>query len=83
MGSTDYGGALSNLERLTSSEIDRKTTILILGDARSNYGDPGVSALKRIHQKAKRVLWLNPEPRTFWNTGDSEMQKLGRYWLAT
>ena len=79
MGSTDYGGALSNLERLTSSEIDRKTTILILGDARSNYGDPGVSALKRIHQKAKRVLWLNPEPRTFWNTGDSEMQKLGSY----
>ena len=79
MGSTDYGGALSELERLTSQQIDRKTTVLILGDARSNYGDPGSNALKRMQEKAKRVLWLNPEPKSFWNTGDSEMQKLGSY----
>ena len=77
MGSTDYGGALSELERLTKSDIDHRTTVLILGDARSNYGDPGDRALRRIHNRARRVLWLNPEPRAFWNSGDSEMQKLG------
>ena len=76
-GSTDYGGALSELERLVGHEIDHRTTVLILGDARSNYGDPGHLALRRIHNRAKKVIWLNPEPRSFWNTGDSEMQKLG------
>jgi uncharacterized protein with von Willebrand factor type A (vWA) domain len=77
MGSTDYGGALSELERLTLSDIDHRTTVLILGDARSNYGDPGDRALRRIHERARRVLWLNPEPRPFWDSGDSEMHKLG------
>lgn len=77
MGSTDYGGALSELERLTLADIDHRTTVLVLGDARSNYGDPGDRALRRIHERARRVLWLNPEPRSLWNSGDSEMQKLG------
>ena len=72
-GSTDYGGALAELERISLNEIDHRTTVLILGDARSNYGD---RSLKRIHERARRVLWLNPEPRSFWNTGDSEMRKL-------
>ncbi len=76
-GSTDYGGALSELERVVGDQIDHRTTVLILGDARSNYGDPGHRALRRIHDRAKRVIWLNPEPLGFWNTGDSEMQKLG------
>ena len=76
-GSTDYGGALSELERVVGHEIDHRTTVLILGDARSNYGDPGHLALRRIHNRAKKVIWLNPEPRSFWDTGDSEMQKLG------
>lgn len=77
MGSTDYGGALAELERLTMADIDQRTTLLILGDARSNYGDAGERALRRMHQRARRVIWLNPEPRAFWNSGDSEMQKLG------
>ncbi|MGR8921089.1 MAG: VWA domain-containing protein [Gammaproteobacteria bacterium] len=77
MGSTDYGGALAELERLTLDDIDHRTTVIILGDARSNYGDPGHRPLRRIHERARRVLWLNPEPPAFWNTGDSEMQKLG------
>lgn len=76
-GSTDYGGALNELERLTMRDIDHRTTVLILGDARSNYADPGHHALARIHERARRVLWLNPEPRSFWNTGDSEMHRLG------
>ncbi|MEQ8659198.1 MAG: VWA domain-containing protein, partial [Gammaproteobacteria bacterium] len=77
MGATDYGGALAELERLTLDDIDHRTTVLILGDARSNYSDPGDRALRRIHARARRVLWLNPEPQALWNSGDSEMRKLG------
>ena len=76
MGSTDYGGALAELERLAGDDIDHRTTILVLGDARSNYGDPGDRVLRRLHAKARRVIWLNPEPRSFWDLGDSAMQKL-------
>lgn len=76
-GSTDYGRALSDLEASVLDDIDHRTTVLILGDARSNYGDPGVASLRKIHDRARRVLWLNPEPKAFWNSGDSEMRRLG------
>ena len=76
MGSTDYGGALAELERLAGEDIDHRTTVLILGDARSNYGDPGDRVLRRLHARARRVIWLNPEPKSFWDLGDSAMQKL-------
>ncbi len=76
-GSTDYGRALADLESIVLNDIDHRTTVLILGDGRSNYGDPGVEHLRKIHERARRVLWLNPEPRAFWNSGDSEMRRLG------
>jgi uncharacterized protein with von Willebrand factor type A (vWA) domain len=76
-GSTDYGRAFAQLTAETLDDIDHRTTVLILGDARSNYGDPGHRDLRRIHERARRVIWLNPEPRSFWNMGDSEMQRLG------
>ena len=76
-GSTDYGRAMTDLETAVLDDVDHRTTVLILGDARSNYGDPGVASLRRIHERARRVLWLNPEPQAFWNSGDSEMRRLG------
>ena len=76
-GSTDYGAALAELAGLALDDIDHRTTVLILGDARSNYGDPGTDYLHEIHTRARRVFWLNPEPRSFWDTGDSEMRALG------
>jgi uncharacterized protein with von Willebrand factor type A (vWA) domain len=75
-GSTDYGRALGQLRKEMLDEIDHRTTVLILGDGRSNHGDPGHRDLHRIHERAGRVVWLNPEPRVFWNTGDSEMRRL-------
>ena len=78
-GSTDYGQALMDFEELALDDIDHRTTILILGDARSNYGDPRGDILKKIHARARRVIWLNPEPRTMWNSGDSEMRRLSPY----
>ena len=70
---TDYGRTLLDLETGCLDLIDRRTTLLVLGDARNNRGDPHTASLEKLSQRAKRVVWLNPEPRTFWGTGDSEM----------
>ncbi|MFN4354488.1 VWA domain-containing protein [Parvibaculum sp.] len=78
-GSTDYGRAFEDFQSLAMNDIDHRTTVLILGDARSNYGDPRADILKLVHARARRVIWLNPEPRSMWNSGDSEMRRLTPY----
>ena len=78
-GSTDYGQAFVDLEGLLENNIDRKTTVIILGDARSNYGDPRCDVLKTIQEKSKRIIFLNPEPKSVWGTGDSEMMRFVPY----
>jgi uncharacterized protein len=78
-GSTDYGQAFADFRRLCLDEIDRRATIIILGDARNNYGDARTDVLKEFYERSKRVIWLNPEPRTMWNTGDSEMRHYAPY----
>ena len=75
-GSTDYGRAFGDLERLALKDIDHRTTVLILGDARSNNVDPRADILKKIHDKARRVLWLNPESQSLWDSGDSIMRRM-------
>ncbi|MAP95366.1 MAG: hypothetical protein CMK07_10485 [Ponticaulis sp.] len=72
-GSTDYGQALSDLFVDHWSLIDRKTTLIILGDARSNHGDPRLDLFEEATARAKRTVWLNPESRALWGSGDSEM----------
>jgi uncharacterized protein len=78
-GATDYGQALADFRRLCLDGIDRRTTVIILGDARNNNGDARTDVLKEIHDRAWRVMWLNPEPRSMWNTGDSEMRHYTPY----
>lgn len=78
-GSTDYGMSMMDLAEATLDSVDKKTTLMVLGDARSNYGDPGHLVLKEFYERARRVIFLNPEPETVWDTGDSEMKKLGAY----
>jgi len=71
--STDYGQALRDLKADFFDAIDRRTTVIILGDARSNDTDPEVAILRQIAERSKRVIWINPEPQSFWGSGDSEM----------
>ncbi len=78
-GSTDYGQALADFRKLCLEEIDKRSTVIILGDARNNYGDPRTDVLKEVYERARRVIWLNPESRTIWNTGDSEMRHYSPY----
>ena len=78
-GSTDYGQAFSDFRRLCMDDVDNRTTIVILGDARNNYGDPRTDILKEMYDRSKRVIWLNPESRNTWYTGDAEMRKYTAY----
>ena len=78
-GSTDYGQAFADFRRTCMDDVDNRTTIVILGDARNNYGDPRTDILKEMYDRAKRVIWLNPESRNTWQTGDAEMRKYTAY----
>ena len=78
-GSTDYGQSFCDLESFIENDIDRKTTIIILGDGRSNFSDPRTDILKSLQEKSKRIIFLNPEPKTLWGTGDSEMTRYTPY----
>ncbi len=73
MSSTDYGQSLSDFKVNHWNTLDRRTTIIILGDGRSNHGDPRLDIFKEMAARAKRVIWLCPEPESMWGTGDSEM----------
>ncbi|MBW1786257.1 MAG: VWA domain-containing protein [Deltaproteobacteria bacterium] len=75
LGRTDYGQAWRDFRDKGLDGVTKKTTVIVLGDARNNYGDPETGILKTIHRRAKRVIWLTPEPPSFWGTGDSEMKR--------
>lgn len=83
MGSTDYGQAFSDLKTRYPDAIDRRTSVIILGDGRSNYGDPRMDLFREICTRAKRVIWLSPEPEAMWGSGDSELDRYRTYAHAT
>lgn len=70
-GHSDYGRALGIFARRYAPELTRRTTVLILGDARNNYHPAQAEVLEDIRSRVKALYWLNPEPRSYWNSGDS------------
>ncbi len=73
-GHSDYGHSLEMFWERYGNEISPKATVIIAGDARTNYRDPRPDLLARVAGAARSVYWLNPEPRAYWNTGDSVMR---------
>jgi uncharacterized protein with von Willebrand factor type A (vWA) domain len=61
------------------SGVTNRTTVIILGDGRNNNLDPRTDILRSLSERARRVIWLNPEPRFAWGTGDSEMPRYAPY----
>ncbi len=70
-GHSDYGHALGVFWDRFAGDIGPRTTVLILGDARNNYHAAESWIVKSVRSKAKQLYWLNPEPRSYWDTGDS------------
>ena len=70
-GHSDYGHAFEVFWDKYGKDVGPKTTVLFLGDARNNYHASQAWVIKEIRSKARQVYWLNPEPKSYWNTGDS------------
>ena len=78
-GHSDYGHAFEVFWDTYGHEVNSKSTVLVLGDARNNYHAAQAWIMKEIEQKARKLFWLNPEPKAYWNTGDSIVGEYGAH----
>jgi uncharacterized protein with von Willebrand factor type A (vWA) domain len=74
-GSSNYGNSFADFEDGWMRHVTNKTTVIVLGDARGNRTDPRTDVFGRLSQRSKRIIWLNPEYRSAWGTGDSDMYR--------
>ena len=72
-GHSDYGAALEAFWARYGADVGPRTTVLVLGDARSNYHPARSEVVAELSRVARHVYWLNPEPRAYWDSGDSVM----------
>ncbi|MFF4350278.1 VWA domain-containing protein [Streptomyces sp. NPDC001530] len=70
-GSSDYGVAFGEFAERYADAVGARTTVFVLGDARTNMSDPNLPAVRSLAERARRVYWLNPESYSQWGTGDS------------
>ncbi len=78
-GHSDYGRALLTFHENFADAVTMRTTILILGDARNNYHQAHAEVLADLRYRAKALYWLNPEPISYWNSGDSIVNQYAPY----
>ncbi len=81
-GFTDYGRVWAEFHALVDDELDPRATVIVLGDARTNGRDPCEEIFARVAARAGRTYWLNPEPRLYWNYGDSVIATYARHCTA-
>jgi hypothetical protein len=78
-GHSDYGHALTEFHRRWGDEVTSRSSVLLLGDARNNYHASQSWVVEDLQRKARRVYWLNPEPRDYWGSGDSIVGEYAAY----
>jgi uncharacterized protein with von Willebrand factor type A (vWA) domain len=78
-GHSDYGRALVTFHDSFAKDLTKRSTVLILGDARNNYHQAHAEVLADLHYRAKAVYWLNPEPTSYWDSGDSIVSQYAPY----
>jgi uncharacterized protein with von Willebrand factor type A (vWA) domain len=78
-GHSDYGHAFEVFWKQWGKDVGPKTTVILLGDARNNYHAAQSWVVREMRQRARHVYWLNPEPRSYWNTGDSIVSEYGTH----
>ena len=76
-GRTNYGRAFTKFAEQYPDALGPKSSLLVLGDARSNYSDLSLPVLKELAGAARHAWWLNPEHRRHWDTGDSAAGRYG------
>jgi uncharacterized protein with von Willebrand factor type A (vWA) domain len=81
-GYTDYGRVWSEFLEQVEDDLHPRATVIVLGDARTNGRDPRAEIFAHIAARAGRTFWLNPEPRLYWNYGDSVIAAYEQYCTA-
>ncbi|MGQ9474668.1 MAG: vWA domain-containing protein [Actinomycetota bacterium] len=76
---SDFGYVFRQFCERYLQDVGFRTYILIIGDARNNYNDPCIWALERMRDRSKGIIWLNPETKPFWDTGDSVIGEYAPY----
>jgi uncharacterized protein with von Willebrand factor type A (vWA) domain len=76
-GHSDYGTAFEVFADRWASAVGPKTSLLVLGDGRTNYRPPGLPVLADLVRRSRTAHWLNPEPRRLWGSGDSAADRYG------
>lgn len=79
---SNYGRVLRAFEARYLREIDRRCTVVVLGDGRTNHHDAAPDVLDRIRGRARALIWLCPEPRGQWGQGDSAMARYAPHCTA-
>ncbi|HEY2223202.1 vWA domain-containing protein [Actinomycetospora sp.] len=77
-GHSDYGRAFDRFAERWPDAVTERTSLLVLGDARTNHQDPALGVLAGVVARARHAHWLNPEPEKQWGTGDSAAREYGR-----
>jgi uncharacterized protein len=78
-GYTDYGRVWLEFLTEITDDLDPRSTVIVLGDARTNGREPHAEVFAQVAERAGRLFWLNPEPRLYWNYGDSVMAAYERH----
>ena len=78
-GYTDYGRVWLEFLDEISEDLDPRSTVIVLGDARTNGREPHAAVFAQVAERAGRTFWLNPEPKLYWNYGDSVMSAYEPY----
>jgi len=78
-GRSDYARALTTFLGTWGDAVTAKTTVIIAGDARSHDREPATSVIAELDHRARRLYWLNPEPRSEWDTLDSRAGEYGNH----
>jgi uncharacterized protein with von Willebrand factor type A (vWA) domain len=76
-GHSDYGTAFEVFADRWAAAVGPKTSLLVLGDGRTNYRQPGLPVLADLVRRSRSAHWLNPEPRRLWGSGDSAANRYG------
>jgi hypothetical protein len=70
---TDFGSSIEDLIHDHLDKLDMHSTVIIVGDARNNYNDPKLELFRNVSRRSRATIWLNPETKQTWGTGDSDM----------
>jgi hypothetical protein len=77
--SSDYGATFTQLLSEHSAALDRRTTLIVLGDGRGNGNDARLDTFQEITRRVRETIWLTPESRYSWGLGACDLPRYAEF----